>query len=104
MKSLDYLLLMANPIRAQSNFSGRCFTFKMAFITLSLSSTQIHSDNEIKEKCLNQFLIEIRKRYRVKNYIWRAEKQKNGNIHFHVVIDKFIAWSELRDRWNQDTK
>jgi len=100
-KAIDYLLLMANEKKVQSRHTGRQVAFKIAFITLTLPSVQQHEDSEIKSKCLNQFLIEIKKFYHVRNYIWRAEKQKNGNIHFHIICDKFIPWSEIRDRWNR---
>lgn len=100
-KSLDYLLLMANPKSATSLLTGRNFKFRIAFVTLTLPSQQVHSDNKIKSLCLNSFLIEIKKFYKVKNYIWRAEKQENGNLHFHIILDKFIPWSELRNRWNR---
>jgi hypothetical protein len=66
-----------------------------------LSSNQIHTDNEIKSNLLNQFLIEAKNKWKVKNYLWRAEKQKNGNIHFHILTDKFIPWNELRNVWNR---
>lgn len=100
-KAVDYLLLMSNEKKVQITNSGRMFAFKIAFITLTLPSIQLHPDKEIKSKCLNQFILEIKKTYGVKNYIWRAEKQKNGNVHFHLIVDKFIGWSELRDRWNR---
>ncbi len=32
---------------------------------------------------LNRFLEKIRYQYNVKSYLWKAESQKNGNIHFH---------------------
>ena len=100
-RAIDYLLLMSSTTKVHSNYSGRFFNFKVGFITLTLPSKQIHTDAVIKEKCLNQFLVEIRKRYHVKNYVWRAELQKNKNIHFHIIVDKFIYWNELRNRWNR---
>ena len=100
-KAVEYLLYMANDKVLPDTAHGKCYNFKLAFITLTLPSKQIHSDNQIKDACLNQFLIEIRNRYKVRNYLWRAEKQKNNNIHFHILVDKFIPWSELRDRWNR---
>lgn len=100
-KAVDYLLYMANDKILPDTAHGKNYNFKLAFITLTLPSKQIHSDEEIKEACLNQFLIEIRKRYKVRNYIWRAERQVNNNIHFHILVDRFIPWSELRDRWNR---
>jgi len=101
LRALKYLLLMANEKTIHNIYTGRMFKFKIAFITLTLPSQQIHDDNQIKSELLNQFLIELRKFYKVKNYIWRAEKQKNGNLHFHIIVDKFIPQQELRDRWNR---
>jgi hypothetical protein len=99
--AINWLLLFAKNKELKSSFHGKTFKFKLSFITLTLSSKQIHSDNEIKELLLNQFLVEARKKWRVKDYLWRAEPQSNGNIHFHIVCDKFIPWSELRDTWNR---
>jgi hypothetical protein len=100
-KAIDYLLTVSNNKKFTSQFSGRQLNFKIAFITLTLQSKQVHHDNIIKQKCLNSFLIELRKFYKVKHYLWRSEYQENGNIHFHVLIDKFIPWNELRNRWNR---
>lgn len=97
----EYLLLLAGKKTMHNRSTGKTFQFKIAFITLTIPSAQIHDDKEIINKSLNQFLIEIKKYYKVRNYIWRAEKQKNGNIHFHILIDKFIPYQELRDRWNR---
>lgn len=101
VKAIDYLLLFASDKVVRSVATGRQFSFKIAFITLTLPSKQIHGDNEIKRKCLNSFLIELQKYEGVKNYIWRAEKQKNGSIHFHIIIDKFVHWNQVRNRWNR---
>ena len=75
--------------------------YKIGFLTLTLPFEQHYSDQEIKSKLLNQFFVEARKRWNLHNYIWRAEKQKNGNIHFHVLVDVFIPWKECRQVWNR---
>jgi hypothetical protein len=100
-KAIDYLLYMANDQYLPDSAHGKAYKFKIAFITLTLPSKQIHSDKVIKDYCLNQFIIELKTRYHVNNYIWRAEKQINGNVHFHILVNAFIPWSELRDRWNR---
>jgi len=91
---------------------------KVGFITLTLPSSQVkkihenrkgqyshtefyHTDQEIKSKCLNQILIELKKQYGITNYIWKAEKQDNGSIHFHILVDCYIPHSDLRVRWNR---
>lgn len=73
----------------------------LKMITLTLASKQDHSDNTIRKELLNQFLTELREKYSLKNYIWKAEKQKNGNIHFHILIDIFISYVEIRQIWNR---
>lgn len=100
-KAVNYLMFMANDKYLPDTAHGKQYNFKLAFITLTLPSTQVHDDNEVKADLLNQFMVECRHVWNVRNYIWRAEKQKNGNIHFHILVDRFVPWSELRDRWNR---
>jgi len=92
---------MSKPKDIHKPYHGRNFNFIVNFITLTLSSKQIHSDQVIKQELLNQFLIETIRRYKIEKYVWRAEKQKNGNIHFHIIMDKYIPWNELRNTWNR---
>lgn len=73
---------------------------RFSFVTLTLPVTQMHTDKELKRLALNRFLIEIERYYGAKDYIWRAEKQKNGNLHFHIMLKKFIPWESLRMLWN----
>jgi hypothetical protein len=100
-KAINYLIFTAHTKKVFNNRTKSYFTFKVNFITLTLSSSQIHTDNEIKKGLLNQFLIEASKKWNVVNYVWKAEKQRNGNIHFHILTDKFIPYSELRNVWNR---
>jgi hypothetical protein len=100
-KAIEYLITTSTEKKVFERLSGKTVVFKVAFITLTLPSEQIHPDTEIINRCLNSFLLEAKKFYNVKNYVWRAEKQKNGNLHFHIVLDKFIPWNELRNRWNR---
>jgi hypothetical protein len=62
----------------------------VSFVTLTLPSVQKHDDNFIKRHLLGDFLQIIQKKYRVKNLIWKAEAQKNGNIHFHIMADSYL--------------
>lgn len=70
------------------------------FITLTLPSKQVHSDEEIKRQCLTPFLSYVTRTKGSKGYIWRAELQKNGNIHFHMFVDVYIPHQWLREVWN----
>ncbi len=101
MRTVEYLLFLSSNQKLSSQYGGRKFFNRVSFITLTLSSTQIHSDDEIKRKLLNSFLIEIQRYHHVTKYFWRAEKQENGNIHFHILCDRAIWWNDVRNRWNR---
>lgn len=73
--------------------------FRVSFITLTLPTTQKHSDLEIK-RVFNNFLTTLRKRYNLKHYVWKAELQSNQNIHFHLTSTLFINHHTLRKVWN----
>lgn len=69
------------------------------FVTLTLPAKQVHSDLDIKRKCLNRFLVYMKRKAGVTHFFWRAEAQKNGNIHFHIIFDKFIDKGLLEVEW-----
>lgn len=74
---------------------------KLVFMTLTLSAEQQHDDNWIKRKLLNSFLIKMKTDYKVRYYLWRAEKQQNGRIHFHVILDHYIDKKDIQIEWNK---
>ncbi len=81
---------------------GAGYPWKVAFVTLTLSKPQGDiTDQYLKRYLLNGFLKELkRKAGKAVQYIWRAEKQQNGNLHFHLIIDCFFDKDELRGIWN----
>lgn len=100
-KALAWLIYYSKPKRITDQSTGKKFTFNINFITLTLSAKQGHSDQEITKVCLGSMLDKLRKQVGLNNYIWRAEAQANGNIHFHLVTDTFVHYNDLRKWWNQ---
>jgi hypothetical protein len=100
-KAIDYLVITSDRKKVYSKLQKKYITFRIVFVTLTLPSKQIHSDKEITNTCLNQLFVELSKYHNVKKYVWRAEKQTNGNIHYHVLINEFIDYQILRKRWNR---
>lgn len=76
------------------------FKFRINFITLTLSEKQKISDQVVKDKMLTPFIEWLQRKHDVKMYVWKAEAQLNGNIHFHITIDRFIHWRAIRAKWN----
>jgi len=73
---------------------------KPVFITTTLPSTQIHTDKTIRSKCLNDFIKELKRKFKVRNYLQVSEMQKNGNVHFHIIVDAFCPYQETQRLWN----
>lgn len=73
---------------------------KHTFITLTLSSTQLHCDKILKRELMNKFLIYGKRYFNINNYIWKAEVQSNGNLHYHILSQNYIDHSQLRTVWN----
>jgi len=72
----------------------------LVMITLTLSWKQVEKDNEVKRKYLNNFIIQLKKKHKGILYLWVAEKQKNGNIHFHVMVDRWVDKIWAANTWN----
>jgi len=102
---------------ANRTLNGKIIEYNnITFVTLTLPSKQVHTDTEIKEFALNQFLIELNTWFRKGDereakanmpkkrefvYIWKAERQENGNIHFHIVMNRTINWTVIQYKWNR---
>jgi hypothetical protein len=98
---IKYLLWCSGCFKTQGKHMFLRMNGKISFLTLTLCAPQMHDDNYIKSQMLNQFITEISKRYIGIRYIWRAEKQRNGNIHFHFLINKYVDWNFARVVWNR---
>lgn len=83
--------------RLRDKISGHIYT---TFVTLTLQSKQVHTDNEIKRQILGPFIKRIVNDLGVKQYFWKAEPQENGNIHFHMLIDAYLDREILSNYWD----
>lgn len=96
----QWLQIISNLKTVYSKKENKTFKFKLSFITLTLSDVQKHSDDYIKSHLLEPFLKWMGRSHQANSYIWKAEVQNNGNIHFHITTNKFIHWKSVRAKWN----
>lgn len=100
-RAIQLIVATALPKTAMNFKLNKEFRFKLNFITLTLPCKQgTHTDKEIKAKVLDVWIKAAKRRFKLGSYIWRAERQKNGNLHFHLVTDCYIPYDQLRDTWN----
>lgn len=97
---INWLIYKSNKQHVKYPNGTISSNFRISFITLTLPSRQIHTDKEIK-KCLDRFLTILRNRYKMKDYVWKAELQGNTNIHFHITTNVYIHHLTIRSIWNR---
>lgn len=94
------MLLFTDKKFIYSKKENQTFSFYLNFITLTLPSEQKHSDNYIKENMLVPFIQFMTKTHNAFMWLWKAEAQADGNIHFHITSHQFIHWKSVRKKWN----
>jgi hypothetical protein len=87
-----------NNIRLNNQFERKKHHISM--ITLTLSSEQMHKDKYLKKNLFSRYVEEIKRKYDIDHYFMRYENQKNGNLHAHLLIDKYIPANEIQKIWN----
>ncbi len=102
-KAINILISLSEWKTATHFKSGIEFQFKINFITLTLPSPQGNvTDKDLKSSCLQPWLKYWRRKTKGMSYVWRAERQKNGNLHFHICTDRYIYYKDIRDTWNRN--
>jgi len=98
--ALNWLYFCAERKYIRSSKTKKTFFFKLNFITVTLSSSQKHNDKYILKNMLEPLIRKMRKTYTGFLYVWKAEVQDNGNLHFHINTNVFVHHKWLRDEWN----
>ena len=93
------VLAIASTSRTVRTSSGQLKSHLNTFITLTLPAEQQESDQFVTKNILGHFLDRCRKLSLLSNYVWRAEKQKNGNIHYHILTDSYAYYNSFRRIW-----
>jgi hypothetical protein len=123
---IDTLIFLSQLPEASRQTMNKSLGYKqqacyLTFVTLTLPADQVRDeagefdDKRAKEQLLRPFLERLKNRFGVKSFVWVAEPQEAGNIHFHLLIDKYInntknseneaesqlltkAWNEILNR------
>lgn len=74
------------------------------FLTLTLPAAQVHPDKFLHREALGRFVQTLQRTWGILHYFWRAEAQENGNLHYHLLVDRYIPKEELQIRWNRILK
>ena len=72
-----------------------------AFYSISFP---IEITDEIGYKVFNTWLTRCRKETGLKSYLWVAERQKNGTLHFHLITHNYMAIRTVNEFMKQALK
>lgn len=100
-RAVNLLILTATERFIWNEVTGREQKHRLSFITLTVSDNTKNIDaKEAYELLLRPFLKWMTGTKGVKTYIWKAELQKRGQIHYHITTHSFLNWKEIRQKWN----
>ena len=95
-------LVQATPVKKVPNFkTGELVPFKLSFLTLTITDNVKITGKEAHKTLLAPFLQWLRRAHNVQAYIWKAELQKRGTLHYHITSDAHIHWEIVRSKWNE---
>jgi hypothetical protein len=100
MSAVD-IMIQRNPKRRIYNpISETHHDFSISFATLTIASDNLVTAREGYDLLLSKWLRYMRDKYNVREYVWKAELQQRGQLHYHVMCNEFIPWQVLRWKWN----
>lgn len=101
-KALNLLVAISRPKSVFNPSTGKQYQFRVNFVTLTLPAAQRSvSDRELKKHVFDPFIKSMKYKHGLRSYVWRAERQFNGNLHFHITTDTFLPLTSIRDQWNR---
>jgi hypothetical protein len=99
-KAIELLCQISKPHRLKNTVTGKMQWHKLSFITLTVSMSKNITAKEAYNQAFKHFLQWLRRTVKVTTYVWKAEIQKRGQIHYHITTPTFIHYQLIKDKWN----
>jgi hypothetical protein len=100
-KAVDILLQGAPKRKVYNPISGIWVDHTLSFITLTIPGGCRHlTAKEGHSLLLEKWIRKMRTKYQMTTYLWKAELQKNGQLHYHITTPAWILYTNIRDTWN----
>ena len=101
-KTVDLLLQLTDTVYIYNTYKNKYLKHRLSLITLTIPDY----DKDMKLKWANHNLLRPFLRYFKDNkiittYIWKAELQQRGAIHYHITTPSYVDINDVRIKWNQ---
>lgn len=101
-KAVNVLIELAPSTYIFNPVTNSHHPFTLNFITLTVYSPyRMITGAEAYKTCLAPFLRWFRDKQGLKSYVWKAELQQRGQVHYHLTTDTFIHKDVLQAKWNE---
>jgi len=101
-RCVEWLSLISTVRSTYCKKTKQSYTHKLSMITLTIPECKIKPDiSSVNKNCLVPFLKSMCKYYGLESYVWIAEYQENGMIHYHITTNNFIHYSIVQKVWNR---
>lgn len=87
--------------RVLSPVGEKTIDFKLSFITLTFPGSEIIDGKTGYKEYLYPFLRIIKARYPGFMYVYKAELQERGQLHYHITSNECIPYQVIRQCWNK---
>lgn len=96
------LLIQTSPPREIYNYvTHRKQMFQLSMLVLTIP--EMNYNVTLKDgykNLLKPFIDWLVKTKKVNTYVWKAEVQKRGQLHYHITTPSWIHHKEIRNKWN----
>jgi hypothetical protein len=99
-RTVDILCQLSPPRTVTNPATQRKVKHSLSFITLTIPAKETHIEPDFGNKnLLAPFIRIMKKKFHMITYIWKAEFQKNNQLHYHLTTPSVIHYSYIRDTW-----
>lgn len=99
-KAIDLLIQISKKQKGWNQVTQKYSNHRLSFITLTIPPVELLTAETGYQKLLKHFLQWLRRTIKVKTYIWKAEFQKNKQLHYHITTPAWIHFQLIKDKWN----
>jgi len=99
-RAIDLLVQSSRPTWGLNEVTGKRVKHTLSFITLTISNDTHLTGRQGYDLVFKHFLQWLRRTAKVTTYIWKAEVQQRGQLHYHITTPSFIHYQKIRTKWN----
>lgn len=100
-RAIDMLVQLSPAVKKFNPVTKRVIKHQLSFITLTIPDTKtMYTPKDAHKILLKPFLRYFRDKNIITTYVWKAELQKRGQLHYHLTTPSIIPYTDIRDYWN----